>query len=65
MQKCGKIMELDSTNYLEHESEMRLLKTRSHTSEQRGCEADKKRQDKLQRKEAYTCLLYTSPSPRD
>ena len=47
-------MELDSTNYLEHESEMRLLKTRSHTSEQRGCEADKKRQDKLQRKEAYT-----------
>ena len=31
---------------LEHESQMRLLKTHSHTSERRGYKADKKRQEK-------------------
>ena len=38
---------------LEHESKMRLLKTHSHTSERRGYEADKERQVKRERKEAY------------
>ena len=38
---------------LEHESEMRLLKTHSHTTERRGYEAGKKRQEKRKRKEAY------------
>ena len=38
----------------EHESKMRLLKAHPHTPEQRGYEADKKRQDtKKERKEAY------------
>ena len=31
---------------LKHEPKIRLLKTHSHTSERRGCEADKKRQEK-------------------
>ena len=38
---------------LEHDSKMRLLKTHSHTSERRDYEADKKRQEKTERKEAY------------
>ena len=38
---------------LEHESKMRLLKIYSHISERRGYEADKKRQEKRETKEAY------------
>ena len=45
MQKHGKIMET-RFHELEHESKMWLLKTHSHTSEQRSYEPDKGRQEK-------------------
>ena len=44
MQEYGKIMET-RFHETEHESNMRLLKTHSHTSERRDCEADNKRQE--------------------
>ena len=52
MQEYGNFMEIDF-HELEHWSMMRLFKTRSHTSEWRGYEADKKRQEKRETKEAY------------
>ena len=52
MQKCGRFVET-RFHELEHESKMRLLKTHSHTSERRGYQADKKRQEKGDRKNAY------------
>ena len=52
MQKYGNFMETRFRE-LEHESNMRFLKTHSHTSERRGYEADKERQEKRERKEAY------------
>ena len=52
MQKYGKFMET-RFHELEHESKIRLLKTHSHTSERRGYEADTKRSEGRERKEAY------------
>ena len=43
--KYGKFMETRFRD-LEHESKMRFLKTHSHTSERRGYEVDKERQEK-------------------
>ena len=53
MQKYGQFV---ATRFdkLEHESKLWLLKTHSHTSEWRGYEANKKRQEKRGRKEAYS-----------
>ena len=45
MQKYGKLME-NRFHELEHVSKVRLLKTHFHTSEQRGYEADRERQEK-------------------
>ena len=53
MQKYGKNSWKPRFHELEHVSKMRVLKTRSDTSERRGYEADKKRQVKRGRKEAY------------
>ena len=52
MQKYGKFVET-RLHEIEHESKMRLFKTHSHTSERRGYQADKKRQEKRERKEVY------------
>ena len=45
--KYGKLMKT-RFHEVEHESKMQLHKTHSHTSERRGCEADKKRNKKGQ-----------------
>ena len=45
MQKYGKFM-IARFHEVDHASRMRLLKTHSHTSKQRGSEAEKKRQEK-------------------
>ena len=52
MQKYGKFVET-RFHKLEHESKILLLKSHPHTSERRGYETDKKRQEKRERKEAY------------
>ena len=52
MQKYGKLVET-RFHELEHESKMWLLNTYFHTSERRGYEADKKRQEKSEGNEAY------------
>ena len=52
MQKYGTFMET-RFHELENESKMRLLKNHSYTSERRDYEADKERQAKRERKEAY------------
>ena len=53
MQKYGKFRETQLYE-LEHESNVRLLKTYSYTSERRNdYEVDKERQEKRERKEAH------------
>ena len=52
MQKYGKFMET-RLHELEHESKMCLLKTHFQISERREHVADKERQEKRERKEAY------------
>ena len=61
MQKYGNFMETRFRE-LEHESNMRFLKTHSHTSERRGYEADKERQVKRERKGGF--VLPTTPCMR-
>ena len=53
MHKYNKFGETPIPRTREHESKMRVLKTHSHTSERRDYEADKERQEKRERKEAY------------
>ena len=48
----GKIVET-RFHELEHASKMKLLETHSQTSERWDYEADKERQEKRERKEAY------------
>ena len=50
MQKYGKFVQTQF-HELEHELKMRLLKTHSHTSERRDHEADRERQENMERKE--------------
>ena len=52
MQKYGKLMETRFYE-LEHESRMRILRTHSYTSEQRGYETVREGQENKERKEAY------------
>ena len=52
MQKYGKTMEI-RFHELEHESKMLFLKTRSHTSEQRGNESQQEMPRKREITDAY------------